>query len=150
MRANDHSLEGTEPLLECWVTSEGPSERFLPTPLDRPSRDDQEATSQGPRKRESEKVLVEFHFVEFFSNDRIDISVGDEVRSQVVATTKFQTGLAHIERLELHDGEKVSLRIEESNLETTLKVDINAPFIIVRLTDRQLRAEAAPTSPGYL
>ena len=96
------------------------------------------------------KSAFEFHFQEIFTGERIDILTGDEVRAQVVAKTRFQTGLAHIETLELCDGEEVTLRIEELNLKVTVRVDVTKPFVTVRMMDGQLQVENAAMSPGYL
>jgi hypothetical protein len=93
---------------------------------------------------------VEFHFREGFRGVRIDILGGGRVLAQVLAKTRFQSGLAHIEILELHDGDEVQLLIGELNLETDIKVDATRPFVLVELMDGNLRVEDTATRPGYV
>ena len=76
--------------------------------------------------------------------------IGDEVQAQVRAKTRFQTGLAHIESLELCDGEEVTLLIGELNLKATVNVDVTKPYVTVNMVDGQLQVGNTAMSPGYL
>lgn len=101
-------------------------------------------------ERECAKSSFEFHFQEIFTGERIDIITGDEVRAQIMAKTRFQTGLAHIETLKLCDEEEVVLMIGELNLKATVKVDVTKPFVTVKMMDEQLQVENTDMRPGYL
>ena len=101
-------------------------------------------------ERDCGKKPIEFHFQEIFRGERIDIMTGDEILAQVTAKTRFQTGLAHIETLELCDGEEVRLEIRELDLKASLEVDVTRPYVTVNLIDGQLRVETTTVSPGYL
>ncbi len=92
----------------------------------------------------------EFHFQEIFSGERIDILTGGNVRAHVVATTRFQTGLAQIEKITLCDQEEVTLLIKELNLEASLRVDITKPFVTVNMRNGQFQVDKTSTRPGYL
>ena len=100
--------------------------------------------------RDCSKSSFEFHFQEIFTNERIDIITDNEVRAQVVAKTQFQTGLAHVEKLELKDEEEVTLLIRELNLKSTFKVDATKPFVTIRKTDDALHVDHTAKRPGYL
>ena len=95
-------------------------------------------------------TLIEFHFQELFTGERIDLLAGDRVLARFVANTRFQIGLAHIERLELADGDEVTVRIDERGLQATVTVDIDKPIVTVRLMDGQLQIESRSTTPGYV
>lgn len=101
-------------------------------------------------KQDCEKSTIEFHFQEIFTGEQIVIKLGDEVRAQIVAKTRFQTGLAHIESLELCEGEEVTLYIGEMDLKAIVKVDVSKPFVTVKMRDGQLQVENTAMRPGYL
>lgn len=103
-----------------------------------------------PDKENRSKATVELHFQEIFSGEHIDIVVDGEVRAQFVAKTRFQTGLAHIETIELYDEQEVVLKIQELNLKATVKVERYKPFVIVKLKGGKLHTENTEISPGYL
>lgn len=102
------------------------------------------------KEEDCEKAAIEFHFQEIFCGERIDIMINDEIQAQVMAKTRFQTGLAHIETIELCDGEEVTLVIGELDLKARVHVDVTKPYVTVNMTDGQLRLENIATSPGYL
>jgi len=106
--------------------------------------------AMSPGNTASNCTQIEFHFQETFSGERIDIVTGDSVRADVVATTRFQTGLAHIEKIPLYDQEEVTLLIKELNLEASLRVDITKPFVRVNMRNGQLHVDKTSTRPGYL
>jgi len=100
--------------------------------------------------RSREHYSFEFHFQEVFTGEQIKIITHHKVQAQIVARTKFQTGLAHIETLELADKEEVTLLIEELNLELTFEVDAKKPFLAIRMADGNLQVDYTATRPGYL
>ena len=93
---------------------------------------------------------IQFHFQELFTGEQIDLLAGDRALARFVARTRFQTGLAHIERLELADGDEVTVRIDELDLEATVTVDPDRPFVAIRLENGQLQIESRATTPGYV
>lgn len=92
----------------------------------------------------------EFHFQEGFRGERVKLQCGDSVPIEILARTRFQTGLAHIETLELTDGQEVSIHITELDIETTFKVDAAKPFVTLTIVDGLLRVGNTATRPGYL
>ena len=92
----------------------------------------------------------EFQFTEGFSGQLVSISVEGETRAEFVAQTKFQTGLAHIEQLDLPDGKEVTVSIGDMDIELHLDVDATRPFIVFALRDGALIATSFATQPGYL
>ncbi len=103
-----------------------------------------------PDKPDTSALPVEFHFQEVFTGQQIDLRVGSKIKARIVVRTKFQTGLAHIEILQLHEGEEVILKIAAQNLETAINVEKSKPYVTVRMIDGQLKVEKTATPPGYL
>ena len=93
---------------------------------------------------------IEIHFQEIFSGERIEVLAGGAIVADVTARTRFQTGLAHIERLRLHDGEEVTLRIPALGLETKAMIEAARPYLAVTLNNGQLSAHNVAACPGYV
>lgn len=92
----------------------------------------------------------EFHFKEGFTGQTLEIVSSGRVRATVTARTRLQIGLAHIETIELDDGEEVLIREKSTNTETSIRVHHGKPFVVVQWVDGKLEAEAVGQSPGYL
>ena len=97
-----------------------------------------------------EAAPIEIHFQEIFSGEPIEVLAGGAIVAEVTAKTRFQTGLAHIERLRLRDGEEVTLRIPALGLETKTTIEVARPYLVVTLSNGQLTARSVATSPGYV
>lgn len=97
-----------------------------------------------------ETAPIEIHFQEVFSGERIEVLAGGAIVAEITAKTRFQTGLAHIERLRLRDGEEVTLRIPALGLETRTTIELARPYLAVNLSNGQLTARRLTTSPGYV
>lgn len=93
---------------------------------------------------------IEIHFQEIFSGERIEVLAGGVVVAEIKAKTRFQTGLAHIERLRLHEGEEVTLRIPALGLETTALIEAARPYLAVTLSHGRLSAHSVAACPGYV
>lgn|GEM_PF-1973854 len=93
---------------------------------------------------------IEIHFQEIFSGERIEVLAGGAIVADITAKTRFQTGLAHIERLRLRDGEEVTLRIPALGLETKAVIEVARPYLTVTLSHGQLTAHSVATCPGYV
>lgn len=105
------------------------------------------ADTNGNSKREYE---FEFHFVEGFSNQKIDIEPSDHKPVGLVATTRFQIGLAHIEVLNLYDGEGVNVGINSMGINQLINVNSQKKFVIINLVDEDLHIEFLIARPGYV
>lgn len=97
-----------------------------------------------------EKRRVEFHFQEGFTGQNFDLTVSGKTVATIFATTRFQTGLAHIEPLMLRDGEEVIIRSRETAQESAVKVHWTKPFVTVRHVNGVLEVGETTTTPGYL
>ena len=93
---------------------------------------------------------IEIHFQEIFSGERIEVLAGGAIVADVTAKTRFQTGLAHIERLRLRDGEEVTLRIPALGLETKAMIEAARPYLAVTLSNGRLSAHSVVACPGYV
>lgn len=100
--------------------------------------------------QEQPAMAFEFQFTDGFSGQTVAIRAEGETRAEFVAQTKFQTGLAHIEMLDLPDGKEVTVTIGDTDIELHLDVDATRPFIIFTLRDGALTATMSATQPGYL
>jgi len=96
------------------------------------------------------KRSIELHFQEGFRGVRVDILCGNSVLASIFAKTQFQTGLAHIETLELIDGQALTISIAESDLKKDFEIDATKPFVTVAIVDGNLQTESTAIRPGYL
>lgn len=92
----------------------------------------------------------EFHFQEGFTGQEYDICCADRIRATVIACTRAQIGLAHIEGLNLEDGQVVRIRDKSTQIETPIILHHETPFITLNLINGALDFEAVSQSPGYL
>ena len=99
---------------------------------------------------EAARVAVEFHFTEVFTGQVARLRFGDGQTETPPLQTRFQTGLAHIEELELPDGEEVICELDDLDLQATITVDAMRPFVVVSLAGDRLDVAFEATSPGYL
>ena len=105
---------------------------------------------QTGQKEEGPKLNIELQFTEGFTGQNISIRVEGEIVANFTAQTKFQTGLAHIEMLDLRDGKEVTVTIGEPEIELRLDVDASQPFITFVLQDGTLNVSKTDKRPGYL
>lgn len=95
-------------------------------------------------------VPVEIHFTDGFFEDVVHISAGQTDVMTEPLKTRMQTGLAHIEILQLETGREVTLESEKRHLKTTITVDATKPFITVAARDGVFEVTAFERTPGYL
>lgn len=95
-------------------------------------------------------AVIEIHFTEVFSGQGAQLLIPDQDPITLTLQTRFQTGLAHVETLELSDGKEVHLKLDEPDLEATITVDATRPFVVVGLQEDRLSVTYEVTTPGYL
>ena len=93
---------------------------------------------------------IELHFQEGFSGEAVEVRVAGKAAAHFVARTRVQTGLAHIEKLELADGTTVRITMPATGAEASFKVSKASPHIVVNVVNQKLNVEAKKESPGYL
>lgn len=93
---------------------------------------------------------IEFHFQEGFSGQTFEIIASGHICARVTASTRYQIGLAHIETIELKDGEEVVIRDQTTQSQTFIQIHHDKPFVALKLVNGKLEAEASSQSPGYL
>ena len=92
----------------------------------------------------------EFHFQEGFSGQTVTIAVAGIEIARVEAKTRYQTGLARIEKLELVSGQEVTLGLKALNLSESFILDSQSTYVIINLEDDKLVVRFENASPGYL
>ena len=92
----------------------------------------------------------EFHFQEGFNGQEYDILCAGSVRATVIAHTRTQIGLAHIEGLELEYEQEARIRDRSTRVETPITLHHETPFITLNLIDGVLEVVALSQSPGYV
>lgn len=95
-------------------------------------------------------MQIELHFTEGFSGEEISILVEGRIVAEFSAQTKLQTGLAHIEMLDLPDGEEVVVKITRPKTSVHLDVDASHPFVTFALQDGVLLTRKTDLRPGYV
>lgn len=108
------------------------------------------AMSQASFPHDCDETTFEIHFQEGFSGEPVELMAGDAIVSQFTVQTRFQTGLARIEILDLCDGEEVMIRIGEEESGSTFRVDATRIFVTVTLQDGVLQIKHTDIRPGYL
>lgn len=95
-------------------------------------------------------MKFELHFTEGFTGQTISIEIEGMIVAEFSAHTRFQTGLAHIETLDVQDGEEVSIKLSDPM--TSVHFDVNAshPFVRFALQDGVLIKSETDKRPGYL
>lgn len=99
---------------------------------------------------EAKRQPIEFHFQEGFSGQTFEIVASGRVCATVTVRTRYQIGLAHIETIELKDGAEVVIREQATQTETSIQIHHDKPFVVLKLVNGTLEAEAIGQSPGYL
>lgn len=92
----------------------------------------------------------ELHFQEVFSGENVEIIIDGVIVSSITLQTRFQTGLAHIEKLQLQPGQKVEIRIVELKINTILHLKEDFMYVIINLHNGVLLTRATDRLPGYL
>lgn len=100
--------------------------------------------AQGKRKP------IEFHFQEGFSGQIFEIIASGRICATVTVRTRYQISLAHIETIELQDSESVVIREQATQAETSVQIDHDKPFVVLKLVNGKLETEATSQSPGYV
>ncbi|MFL4468364.1 hypothetical protein ACERZ8_00200 [Tateyamaria armeniaca] len=108
------------------------------------------ASSVTATTEERSKMKLELHFTEGFSGQQISIHVNGRTVAEFSALTRFQTGLAHIEVLDLPDGEEVVIDFSDPKTSVHLDVDASHPFVTFALEHGVLTTHKTNTRPGYL
>lgn len=92
----------------------------------------------------------ELHFQEGFSGESVVVEVDGLPVSRFTANSRFQTGLAHIERVQITDGSEIKIAIPAAGAKATIKASRLTPYIVINLKDKRLLLEANAESPGYM
>ncbi len=93
---------------------------------------------------------IEVHFQEGFHGQRVRLMVAGRTVADFLARTRVQTGRAHVETLDLDDGDEVLIRLDDPPLEERVVVDVGKPFVTVYFNDQQLNLHKESRMPGYL
>jgi hypothetical protein len=93
---------------------------------------------------------LEFHFQEGFTGETVILAVDGETRVRFEARTRPQTGLAHIETLELGPGQTVTISVPDAGLRDEYQVAGGEQWVTVNMVDRALVVGRAQGRPGYV
>jgi hypothetical protein len=92
----------------------------------------------------------EFHFQEGFDGQRIAIIASGRTLARITAKTRPQTGLAHIEVLQLSAGDQLKLIVEGDARAAQFTLSDTEQYIVINLTANALQVAPSATCPGYL
>lgn len=95
-------------------------------------------------------MKLELQFTEGFSGQEVSIEVEGRTVAEFAPRTKLQTGLAHIEVLDLHHGQEVTINFSNPKASVHLDVDASQPFVTFAVQDGVLTTNTTDTRPGYL
>ena len=91
---------------------------------------------------------IELHFQELFSGEHIEVLHNGRTVAAFAATTRMQIGLAHIEHLDVADGDTVTVVAEGKRTEVPLVAD--ADKYLVTLVDGAIGITPASGVIGYV
>jgi hypothetical protein len=92
---------------------------------------------------------VEVHFQDGFSGEAIELLVDGRTVARFAARTRYQTNLAHIERLEILPNQKITIQCAGLPART-IAGGTSPAYIVVRKVGDQLELEKTEQSPGYV
>ncbi len=98
----------------------------------------------------TKRYRFEFHFQEGFTGQIFEIVASGRICTTVMARTRLQIGLAHIEAIDLKDGQEVLIREKSTHTETSIHVQHDKPFVVLKWVNGKLEAAMTGQSPGYL
>lgn len=93
---------------------------------------------------------LELHFQDGFSGETIEVLVDGEVRARFQAKTRYQIGLAHIEKVSVEPGQRLEVRLAESGTAVSVPVDSDKTYCVVSRKLEQLFVNTTDRMPGYL
>jgi hypothetical protein len=91
---------------------------------------------------------IELHFQEHFAGDPVEIRVNNRRVAAFLAKTRYQIGLAHIEKLKIDDGDEVTVVVGGHTIRAPLVDGVDA--YVVRLEGGTPSIEPARGPLGYL
>jgi len=65
---------------------------------------------------------IELHFQDAFSGETIQILLNGKLIAERAMKTRYQTGLAHIEKLDAKAGDEIEVRVAGSAVDSKIKV----------------------------
>ncbi|WP_048709316.1 hypothetical protein [Microvirga massiliensis] len=95
-----------------------------------------------------ERHAIELHFREGFDGQEIEVMVNGQPVASFTARTRMQIGLAHIEKLEIGEGDSVIVRI--GNTERTVPVAKGVSQYAIDLREGGLTIEPARDRLRYM
>lgn len=92
------------------------------------------------------------HFQEGFSGQTVELWRGKKRLGAWPMTTRLQTGVAHIETIEVEPGERLRLKMPDDGVEASFAApgQDGAHVILVNHDGQELRVKTAEDEPGYL
>lgn len=92
---------------------------------------------------------IELHLQEGFAGEAVEITLDGAPLARVVARTRMQLGLAHVERFAARAGQVLALAIPERGLAARLVLDAASPFVTANLVGAELRLAHPEGPPRY-
>jgi antitoxin (DNA-binding transcriptional repressor) of toxin-antitoxin stability system len=92
---------------------------------------------------------IELHLQEGFRGETVAIRLDGAPVAELVARTRMQLGLAHVERLQVRAGQTLALAIPAARLEASLVLDADSPVVTANLVGGALRLAYPQAPPRY-
>ena len=93
---------------------------------------------------------IELHFQDVFSGEEIEILLNDMVVAKRSMKTRFQTGLAHIEKLNVDLGDEIEVRVAGQSSGDSIKVLQNIYDYRITMSNASINIEASKDRLRYL
>lgn len=93
---------------------------------------------------------IEIHLQEGFRGESVVIEIDDAVLARLEPRTRFQLGLAHIERANAAVGQLLRIALPELGLTAEHRLSADDRWLIVNRQDRALTIRSVLDAPGYV
>lgn len=90
---------------------------------------------------------IEIHFQEYFDGEPVEVRINNRQIAAFPATTRYQIGLAHIEKVKIDDGDQVTVVVAGQTIRVPLTGDVDV--YVVRLADGIPSIKPARGPVGY-
>jgi len=95
-------------------------------------------------------MIVELHFQDGFEGETIEVSVNHALRARITPKTRYQINLAHMETVEVEEGDMLKLHAPESKISAEIRVERNHKYYMISRRADKLLVKPTGELPKYL
>ena len=93
---------------------------------------------------------IEIHLQEGFRGESVAIEIDGVAIARLQPRTRFQLGLAHIERVTAAAGQSLRIALPDLELEAEHRIRADDHWLVVNRRDHALTIRSVTDAPGYV